>query len=106
MTQTISMTSRISGLAMLALAALPVAALATNAHAASVRVSDLNPASIEGQATFAQRAQVAGRQYCADARSLTAVKACRSGVSVELNEKFDALRAAKLAQQNQTFAAR
>ena len=107
MTQTISMTSRISSVAMLALASLPFAALATgSAHAGTVvRVSDLNAASIEGQATFAQRADAASKEFCSVERSLTAVKACRAGARAELNEKFDALRMAQIAQQK-TFAAR
>lgn len=106
MTQTISMTSRISGLAMLALAALPMAALATGAHAATtVKVSDLNVATIEGQATFAQRVDAASKQFCSVERNLSAVKACRTGVRVEMNEKFDALRTAALAQ-SKSFAAR
>ena len=106
MTQTISMTSRISGVAMLALAALPMAALATGAHAGTVvKVSDLNAASIEGQATFAQRADAASKEFCSVERSLTAVKACRAGARAELDEKFDVLRTAAIAQQK-TFAAR
>ena len=81
-------------------------ALATGAHAGTtVKVSDLNPASIEGQATFAQRADAASKEFCSVERSLTAVKACRAGARAELNEKFDVLRTAAIAQQK-TFAAR
>ena len=101
-----SFTSRIASLATLALAALPMAALATGAHAGTVvKVSDLNAASIEGQATFAQRADAASKEFCSVERSLTAVKACRAGARAELNEKFDVLRTAAIAQQK-TFAAR
>ena len=106
MTQTISMTSRISGLAMLALAALPMAALAGGAHAATVvKVSDLNLATAQGAATFQQRADSAALKFCADERSLTAHKACRAGVRAEVSEKGEAIRQAQAAQA-QTLAAR
>ena len=88
-------TARIAGIATLALALLPVAALST-AHAAnasvpyaaqSVRVSDLNLASASGKATLAQRTDAAARHFCRDERSLDARAACQAGVRAEVSEK-------------------
>jgi UrcA family protein len=56
--------ARIAGFATLALAATPVAALVTPAHAASqerVYVSDLNLATTDGKASFDKRADHAVR---------------------------------------------
>ena len=106
MTQTTSLTARISGVATLALAALPLAALATNAHAASVKVSDLNLLSPAGQATFVQRAESAGRKFCATKRGVTAYQSCRAGVRAELAEKMEVVRTAQLAKASPSFAAR
>lgn len=103
-----NLTNSISGLAMLALAALPAAALTTAAHAspASVRVADLNLASVEGVATFQQRAEFAARKFCSPDRSLSSAASCRKGVKTELTEKMDALRASQAARTTTTFAAR
>lgn len=103
-----NLTNSISGFAMLALAALPIAALATASHAApaSVRVSDLNLASTEGAAAFNQRAEYAARKFCTTERSLSIAASCRQGVRVELTEKMDAVRTAQAARTNTTFAAR
>lgn len=107
MTQTNSLTARISSVAMLALAALPLAALATNAHAATaVKVGDLNLLSPAGQAAFNQRAEIAARRFCANERNLTAMKTCRAGVRAELSQKVEAVRAAQLAKATETLAAR
>jgi UrcA family protein len=85
----------IAGVATLALALLPVAALST-AHAAnasvpyaaqSVQVSDLNLASASGKAMLAQRADAAARHFCRDERSLDAKAACQAGVRAEVSEK-------------------
>ena len=107
MTRTASLTSRISGVAMLALAALPLAALATNAHAGpAVKVSDLNLLSPAGQAVFTQRAEIAGRKFCAGIRGVTAIQTCRAGVREELAEKMEVVRLAQAAKAGQDFAAR
>lgn len=99
--------SRISGAAMLALAALPIGALATAAHAETrVAVADINLLTPQGVATFNQRADEAGRKYCITERSLDRHAACVAGVKAELTEKLDALRTAQLEQASQTFAAR
>ncbi len=101
-------TNQISGIAMLALAALPVAALATGAHAAPtvVKVADLNLFSAEGVAAFQLRAGAAGRTFCRDERSLVAQESCRAGVKAELEDKFAMARSAQLAAKTQNFAAR
>jgi UrcA family protein len=102
-----SFASKISGAAMLALAALPIAALTTAAHAeTAVKVADLNVLSPEGVAAFSQRADAAGRKYCIDQRHAASYAACRAGVKTELTEKFAMLRSAKLAQSSTSFAAR
>lgn len=100
--------NQISGIAMLALAALPMAALATGAHAAPtiVKVADLNLSSSEGVATFQQRAEAAGRTFCRDERSLVVQESCRAGVKAELNDKLAMARSAQMAAQTQNFAAR
>ena len=100
---------RIAGAATLALAALPMVALATAAHAeTTVKVADLNLLSAEGVSTYHHRADAAGRKFCLPERTVASRASCRNGVQVELSEKLDAIRNAKFAaqQQSQTFAAR
>lgn len=101
-------TSQVSGLAMLALAALPIAALASGAHAAPsvVKVADLNLFSAQGAAAYEQRADAAGRAFCRSERSLTGRELCRTGVKVELNEKLASAKSAQMASQTHNFAAR
>lgn len=103
-----NLTHRISGLAMLALASLPMAALATASHAApaSVKIADLNLASQEGVATFQRRVDYAARNFCTAERSLSSAASCRKGVRAELNEKMAAARTAQAARSGNTFAAR
>jgi UrcA family protein len=103
-----NLTSRISGLAMLALAALPMAALATGAHAApvAVKTADLNLFSAEGVATFQQRADAATGAFCREVRGVAAHQACRAGVKAEIADKFAMIRSARTAALSNTFAAR
>lgn len=105
-----NLTNQISGFAMLALAALPMAALATNAYAApvpaSVKVGDLNLTTEEGLDAFEQRANFAARRFCRAEASLSARAACRKGVRAELNEKMVAVRTAQMTKSASTFAAR
>ena len=99
--------AKISTAAMLALAALPIAALATASHAETrVHVADLNLATPQGMATFNKRAHYAASSYCAEVMGLSARASCRTGVKAELSEKAAAIRDAQLAQASQTFAAR
>ena len=99
--------AKISGVASLVLAALPIAALATAAHAQTVvKVSDINLLSPQGVSEFNQRADAAGRKYCLPERTVAGRAACRVGVKAELNEKLSVLRTAQLEQASQAFAAR
>ncbi|HZZ33146.1 MAG TPA: UrcA family protein [Phenylobacterium sp.] len=82
------LTSRISGIAMLALAALPFAALTTAAHAGEhVRTGDLNLASPAGRMIFDQRVDHAAKHLCNVERSATNKAACQASVHAEANEK-------------------
>ena len=87
-----NITARLAGIATLALAVLPAAALTTAAHSApyvqsKVRVADLNLASAAGQAAFHQRTDAAARRFCSDVTSLNTLTACRAAVRAEVNEK-------------------
>jgi len=85
--------ARVAGLATLALAALPIAALSTAAHAQGaerVHVADLNLASAAGKATFEQRVDSAARHLCRDERRLEVNAACQAAVRSEANEKASA----------------
>lgn len=85
---TSKITSRVAGLATLALAVLPIAALTTAAHAGErVRVADLNLATSAGQAAFANRVDQAATNFCRTERDLTAKAACQAGIRAEANEK-------------------
>ena len=104
-----SFASRISGVAMLALAALPFVALPASALAApqaTVKVSDINLLTSEGMAKFHQRADYAARDFCREERSLSAASHCRAAVKAEFADKVSVVRAARLEQASQTFAAR
>jgi len=94
-----NLTARIAGVATLALAALPFAALTTAAHAQtastgyaqeSIRVGDLNLAAPTGQATFASRVDHAAGRVCARERNLGMKEACKAGVRTEAREKANA----------------
>jgi UrcA family protein len=102
-------TARIAGLATLALAALPMTAIATASHAApaTVQVADLNLDTDAGLATFQQRTSTAAQTFCrTNGRSLSAQAACVKGVQVEVGEKLAATRQTQLATRSTTFAAR
>lgn len=103
-----NLTNRISGFAMLALAALPIASLPASALAApaSVKIADINLLSPQGMATFDKRADYAARDFCREERSLSVAAACRVAVKEELSEKVTAIRSARLEQASKTFAAR
>jgi UrcA family protein len=87
-------TARIAGVATLALAVLPVAALST-AHAAthapvSVRVSDIDLSTADGRSALVARADVAAHRYCRSEFSLDMKAACEAGVRSEVAEKAKA----------------
>ena len=99
--------AKISSAAMLLLAALPIAALPAAALAqTSVKVSDIDVLTPEGQAAFKLRAQNAASRYCADVYWLNARASCRVAIKAELNDKFAVIRAAKLEQASRSLAAR
>jgi UrcA family protein len=84
--------ARYAGVATLALAVLPIAALTSGAHAAThmpaaVRVADLNLSSASDRATFQQRAQAAARKFCSTETTLDLKAGCEAGVRTEINEK-------------------
>jgi UrcA family protein len=80
-----------ASIAGLALAALPIAALSTAAHAQSAQeivwVGDLNLASTTGKATFDQRVDHAVRHFCSPEKNLELKAACQTAVRTEFNEK-------------------
>jgi len=87
--------------ATLALAGLPIFALAGAAHAApvGVQVGDLNLNTVSGQRVLEQRTQIAAQAFC-NQQSPTHVvdrRACRAGVEAEVIEKAAALRQTQLA---------
>ena len=99
--------SKISGAAMLALAALPIAALATASHAQTVvKVADINVLTPQGVSEFNQRADAAARKFCLSQRTLSGRATCLVGVKTELNEKLAVLKTAQLERASQSFAAR
>ncbi len=101
------LTNRISSIAMLALAALPIVALATPSNAATViKVRDINVLTAQGSATFNDRANVAVMKFCAHERQLSARAACMTGARVEIEEKFAGLKTAQLERASQNLAAR
>ncbi len=99
--------ANISSVAMLLLAALPIASLPAAALAqTSVKVSDIDPLTPEGMATFKSRAQNAASRYCGDIYALNARASCRIAVKAELNDKMAVIRAARLEQVSKSLAAR
>ncbi|WP_337188546.1 UrcA family protein [Phenylobacterium sp.] len=101
-----NLTAKISGVAMLALAALPMVAIPASALAApAVQVADLNVLTAEGSATFQARAERAARDFCRNEARLSRAADCRAAVEQELAEKFADLRLAALPQAR-TLAAR
>ncbi|RAK58846.1 UrcA family protein [Phenylobacterium hankyongense] len=99
--------ARIAGLATLALAALPMVALTTAAHAAPIRVhvADLDLATAAGKATADRRIQSVANQMCSDERNLSVLARCRAAVVAEGRDKLVILQQARLAKAS-TFAAR
>jgi UrcA family protein len=84
-------TARIAGVATLALAVLPVAALST-AHAStrapvSVHVADLDLSTADGRSALVARTDTAAHLYCRSEVSLGMKAACEAGVRSEVAEK-------------------
>ena len=93
----------VAGVATLALAALPMFAMATSAYAApvTVQVADLNLASPQDAREFDRRVDIAANDFCADTIGLSARAACKAGVRDEVSEKLEAMRTSA-----RTYAAR
>lgn len=93
--------AKIAGVATLALGMLPVAALATSAHAATapqvIRIADLDLSTAAGKDAFEARVHTAGRQLCRDERTLARTSACEAGVRAEAREKLAATQDARSA---------
>ncbi len=102
-----SLTKCFAGVAGLALAALPLAALSTAAHAATtsygyaravVRVADLNLGPASGKAALAQRVDHVTRHFCSGEKNLELKALCQTAVRAEIDEKATALT--RLASRN------
>jgi len=103
----------LAGVATLALAIIPVAALGTAAHAApiTIRAADIDTLSPEGAQAFHQRAEKAARKFCRTATvgtpSLRDKANCKAAVQAEIAEKYEARNVALAAQrQANTLASR
>src|SRR5687767_3020804 len=89
-------TSTLAGVATLALAALPMFALATAAHSATpvaVKVADIDTLSPEGARIYAQRVDKAAVRFCrvkTDNARLTERLDCQNAVRAEMADKLDA----------------
>ena len=84
-----------SAVASLCLAALPVVAVATGAHAApaavTIKVSDLNLARADHAALFQSRLNVATRAFCdgdVGSQAIAVRRACRDAVAEEAMAKL------------------
>lgn len=86
-------TARFAGIATLALAALPMAALTTTAHAQTSRmvVSDINMSSTAGQKTLTSRIAHLSHEVCANERNITQKSVCEAAVAGEAREKVAAI---------------
>lgn len=95
--------STLAGVATLALATVPMLAIASGAHAApvAVKVSDIDTASAQGAKILTQRIDVAAREFCRrtepGAMARLSDSACIQGVRTEMAERV-ADRNAMMAQ--------
>ena len=94
-------TAQFAGVATLALAVLPMAALTTAAHAAPAKmvVADLNLATAAGQKAVANRIAHLSHEVCADERNVTQKAVCESAVSSEAKDKVAAYAASQYASR-------
>ena len=85
-------TARFAGIATLALAVVPVAALSTLAHAAPVpahvRIGDLDLGSRAGLLAFDRRVAKASESLCGSQRLLSVKSACEAAIRTEAHEKL------------------
>jgi UrcA family protein len=84
--------AKLAGVATLALAVLPVAALTTAAHAQPapqhIEIGDLDLSTKAGVAAFDERVQRVSWQMCRDAADLRARAACQSAIHEEARDKL------------------
>lgn len=104
--------STLAAAATLALAAVPMLALATNASATepvAVKVSDINTLTPEGARAFADRVDAAANRFCQKANPnmrLTERASCEAAVKVEVAEKLQAHNTMLAAKAGATVASR
>lgn len=108
--------STLAAAATLALAALPVLALATNANAetmtpkVAVKVADIDTLTPAGAQIFAARVNVAANRFCQKTNPnmrLNERAECKSAVKAEMSDKFEAHNAVlAAAKSNAQVAAR
>jgi UrcA family protein len=102
-----NLTNKIAGFAAIALAALPLVAIAGIAEAApaTVQISDLDLSTTDGQAKFKARVKDAAVEFC-KGREITgsrtsSMRSCVAAVEAEMTEKLAARDAGA-----KTYAAR
>ena len=94
-----------AGAATLVLAALPIAALSTAAHAApAVQVADLNLGGAAAQSVLSQRVDASARSFCRNHMVTTGSRAndratCMAGVRAEVAEKVVAAQPIAFARR-------
>jgi UrcA family protein len=89
----------IAGIATLALAAIPMFALGTAAHAAQpvvVQVADLDVSTPAGARELDRRINTAASQFCEGATRLAETVSCKAAVRAEVSDKMAARSAAVL----------
>lgn len=91
-----NITNTIAGIATLALAAIPMFALGTAAHAAqpvTVQVSDINLSTPEGASELDRRISAAATRFCRNEAPATGTRlsaSCKAAVRAEVTEKMAA----------------
>lgn len=100
-------TARLAGLAMLTLAAVPLAAgaasVAQAAPAAHIRVADLDLSSAQGRVAFDHRVIRAAQEVCLSSAKVTLKETsdCQAAVKAEAHDKLAAVQA-----ESRTYASR
>jgi UrcA family protein len=93
--------------AHIAVAAMTFAVLPATAFAETrVRVSDVDFATAQGQATYDQRSRSAAGAYCARYTGLAAQASCKKGVMAELKDKGAIVQAERREKAAKAYAIR
>jgi UrcA family protein len=104
--------STLAGVATIALATVPMLAIASGAHAAPVivKVSDLDVSSAQGAQILNQRIAVAAREFCAQADPVNQGRlpsyACIKGVRAEVADSMAGRNAVMASARATTLAQR